>query len=115
MPGLRLSIFCIQNPSTHCPCRWRALTGPAICGARRRGKLVLLDLEPAKPGSDFGDPLVIHLRMTGSLPPGNTRLLRASIPAVFYALGDNPGNYQDLFFDDIRHIRQNPAGQQINS
>lgn len=79
-----------------------SLTGSAICGARRRGKLVLLDLEPAKPGSDFGDLLVIHLRMTGSLLPREHKAAPGKHTRCVFTLKDNPGNYQDLFFDDIR-------------
>lgn len=79
-----------------------SLTGSAICGARRRGKLVLLDLEPAKPGPDSGDLLVIHLRMTGSLLPREHKAAPGKHTRCVFTLKDNPGNYQDLFFDDIR-------------
>lgn len=71
-----------------------------ICGARRRGKLILLDLASDKKTDP--ETLVIHLRMTGSFLPKAHAAAPGKHTRCIFTLADKSGKLQDLFFDDIR-------------
>ena len=86
----------------------RKLKGSRICGVRRRGKFILIDLDKPKilshgraagtrPGS--GSVLIFHLRMTGKF-----RYLTADEELPGLARNLLPGNERRLVFCDQRQF-----------
>lgn len=80
------------------------LAGSVITGARRRGKLLILDLAPQQAGRP--DMLLAHLRMTGRLlVKPQTEPVGSHTRCVFDLAGPD-GKPCRLFFDDTRAFGQ---------
>lgn len=79
-----------------------SLYGAVITGARRRGKLLLIDV--AHPDANPGRPtlLVAHLRMTGALLSMPAGELAHKHTRCIFDLRDAANAPSRLFFDDIR-------------
>ena len=78
------------------------LHGRSIVGVGRRGKLLLLHLEPATGQPEEAACLVVHLRMTGRLMtwPATTEPGRHT--RCLWELRTPEGTCRRLFFDDVR-------------
>lgn len=81
-----------------------SLRGCRISGAGRRGKLVMLELEPPRRDAASPERLLAHLRMTGRLLVKDAGV-NAHTRCVF-DLHAPSGEDSRLFFDDIRTFGQ---------
>lgn len=77
-----------------------SLNGAIVSGAGRRGKLLLLHLQPPRSGAP--DMLVIHLRMTGRVLPQPAQEAAHKHTRCIFDLRDRQGMPAQLFFDDAR-------------
>lgn len=77
-----------------------SLNGAIVSGAGRRGKLLLINLQPPRIGAP--DMLVIHLRMTGRVLPQPAQEAAHKHTRCIFDLRDRQGMPAQLFFDDAR-------------
>ena len=84
------------------------LRGLSIKGTRRRGKLILIDLEAGDAANKPALPefLVFHLRMTGRLVARDAQVEPTKHTRCLFELTRPDGSPARLFFDDARAFGQ---------
>lgn len=80
--------------------------GLKVAGTRRRGKLVIIDLDDLSSSCLLPKMLVFHLRMTGRVFAKDESWPSCSHTRCFFSLLRPSGERIKLFFDDIRAFGQ---------